>query len=114
VARRVKKRLAHEKELTGHYDRVNAERRRLPMVEIEKDHVFDGHNGKPSLRDLFEGCRQLAVMAAATGHPVLMEGEARGVEALTDANRLRDTTPYGRQQGFEDSPLGWPQKPTYG
>jgi hypothetical protein len=23
-------------------------------------------------------------------------------------------TPYGRQQEFEDSPPGWPQKPTYG
>jgi predicted dithiol-disulfide oxidoreductase (DUF899 family) len=39
---------------------------------------------------------------------------ARGVEALADANRLLDTTPYGRQQDFEDSPTGWPQKPTYG
>jgi len=39
---------------------------------------------------------------------------ARGCEALTDAYRLLDTTPYGRQQDFEDSPTGWPQKPTYG
>src|SRR3984893_17514236 len=56
-----KKLLAHEKELTKHYDRVNAERRRLPMVKIEKDYVFDGPNGKPSLKDLFEGRRQLIV-----------------------------------------------------
>ena len=27
--------LAHEKELTRHYDRVGAERRRLPMVKID-------------------------------------------------------------------------------
>ena len=39
---------------------------------------------------------------------------ARGTESLTDAYRLLDTTPYGRQQDFEDSPPGWPQKPTYG
>ena len=39
---------------------------------------------------------------------------ARGTESLTDAYRLLDTTPYGRQQDFEDSPAGWPQKPTYG
>ena len=32
-----KKLLANEKELTKHYDRVNAERRRLSMVKIEKD-----------------------------------------------------------------------------
>jgi predicted dithiol-disulfide oxidoreductase (DUF899 family) len=56
-----KKLLAHEKELTKHYDRVNAERRRPPMVKIEKDYVFDGPNGKPSLKDLFEGRRQLVV-----------------------------------------------------
>ena len=37
-----KKLLAHEKELTKQRDRVNAERRRLPMVKIEKDYVFDG------------------------------------------------------------------------
>ena len=39
---------------------------------------------------------------------------ARGTESLTDAYSLLDTTPYGRQQDFEDSPPGWPQKPTYG
>ena len=39
---------------------------------------------------------------------------ARGTEALTDARALLDMTPYGRQQDFEDSPPGWPQKPTYG
>ena len=39
---------------------------------------------------------------------------ARGCESLTDAFRLLDVTPYGRQQDFEDSPPGWPQKPTYG
>jgi predicted dithiol-disulfide oxidoreductase (DUF899 family) len=219
--------LGHEKDLTKHYDGVNAERRRLSMVKIEKDYVFDGPNGKLNLKDLFEGRRQLIVyhfmfdpgwdkgcsgctsfvdalgdlsllnkrdttfvvvsraplakletykaqkgwniawfssfggdfnydfhvtldpkvapaeynyrnkaeMAAATGHSVLMEGEehglsvffqldedifhtysvyARGTESLTDSYRLLDTTPYGRQQDFEDSPAGWPQQPTYG
>ena len=56
-----KKLLVAEKELTKQYDRVNAERRRLPMVKIEKDYVFDGPNGKQSLKDLFEGRRQLIV-----------------------------------------------------
>jgi predicted dithiol-disulfide oxidoreductase (DUF899 family) len=221
-----KKLLADEKELTKHYDRINAERRRLPMVKLEKNYVFEGPTGKPSLKDLFEGRRQLIVyhfmfdpswekgcsgctgfvnalgdlsllnkrdttfvvisraplakleaykaekrwsipwfssfgsdfnydfhvtldpkvapaeynyrtkeeMAAAMHKPVLMEGEehglsvffrldddvfhtysvyARGTESLTDAYRLLDTTPYGRQQDFEDSPPGWPQQPTY-
>jgi predicted dithiol-disulfide oxidoreductase (DUF899 family) len=56
-----KKLLDHEKEQLKHYDRVNAERRRLPMVKIEKDYVFDGPNGKPRHKDLFDGRRQLIV-----------------------------------------------------
>jgi predicted dithiol-disulfide oxidoreductase (DUF899 family) len=39
---------------------------------------------------------------------------ARGTESLTDSYALLDVTPYGRQEDFEDSPVGWPQKPTYG
>jgi predicted dithiol-disulfide oxidoreductase (DUF899 family) len=221
-----KKLLADEKELTKHYDRTNAERRRLPMVKLQKNYEFDGPNGKQALKDLFDGRRQLIVyhfmfdpswdkgcpgctglvdalgdlsllnkkdttfvvisraplakletykeekgwsinwfssfgsdfnydfhvsldpkvtpaeynyrnkeeMSAAKGRPVKMEGEehglsvffrlddnlfhtysafARGTESLTDAYRLLDMTPYGRQQDFEDSPSGWPQKPTY-
>lgn len=39
---------------------------------------------------------------------------ARGVEGLTNSYSLLDVTPYGRQEDWEDSPPGWPQKPTYG
>ena len=53
--------LAHEKEVTKHYDRVSAERRRLPMVKLEKTYTFDGPEGKRSLLDLFDGHRQLIV-----------------------------------------------------
>jgi predicted dithiol-disulfide oxidoreductase (DUF899 family) len=221
-----KKLLAHEKELTRQYDRVNAERRRLPMVRIEKDYVFDGPSGKRGLKDLFEDRRQLVIYhfmfdpswengcPGCTGYanavgdlrmlgdrdttfalvsraplakleayksrhgwtfqwyssfgsdfnydfhvtndekiapveynyrnkpeleankvPNAISGEehglsvffhigdnvfhtysvyARGTEALTGARALLDMTPYGRQQDFEDSPLGWPQRPTYG
>ena len=41
--------------------RLNAERGRLPMVRIEKDHVFDGPEGKRSLAGLFDGRLQLIV-----------------------------------------------------
>jgi predicted dithiol-disulfide oxidoreductase (DUF899 family) len=221
-----KKLLGHEKDLTKHYDRVNAERRRLPMVKIEKDYVFDGPNGKQNLKAIFEGRQQLVVYhfmfdpawekgcpgctsyvnaigdlsmldardaifvlisraplpkleaykaqkgwslpwfssfgtefnydfhvtndekvapieynyrnkteLEANKVPNTIEGEehglsvffrldddvfhtystyARGTEYLTDARALLDMTPYGRQQDFEDSPPGWPQKPTYG
>src|ERR1700737_276571 len=56
-----KKLLAHEKELTRQYDRVNAERRRLPMVKIEKNYLFESPGGELSLKDLFEGRRQLVI-----------------------------------------------------
>ncbi len=51
--------LIKEKAATRTRDALNAERRRLPMVRIEKDYVFDGPDGKASLLDLFEGRRQL-------------------------------------------------------
>lgn len=53
--------LAKEKRLTRERDALNADRRRLPMVEIEKEYVFDGAEGKASLLDLFEGRRQLII-----------------------------------------------------
>jgi predicted dithiol-disulfide oxidoreductase (DUF899 family) len=218
--------LEHEKEVTKHHDRVNAERRRLPMVKIDKDYTFAGPQGTVKLADLFDGRIQLIVYhfmfdpewekgcMGCTGYvdalgdlsllhdrdttfvlvsraplpklkayqaqkgwsvpwyssfgsdfnydfhatldenvapieynyrdkaeleqkngPPVRQGEthglsvffrigadifhtystyARGVEGLTDAYSLLDMTPYGRQEDFEDSPSGWPQKPTYG
>src|SRR5215207_9849591 len=50
-----------EKEATKARDALAAERRRLPMVRIEKDYVFEGPDGKARLLDLFEGRRQLIV-----------------------------------------------------
>jgi predicted dithiol-disulfide oxidoreductase (DUF899 family) len=37
-----KEHLAQEKEFTGQRDALNAERRKLPMVKIDKDYVFEG------------------------------------------------------------------------
>ncbi|MDQ6805965.1 MAG: DUF899 domain-containing protein [Actinomycetota bacterium] len=53
--------LAKEKELTRARDELSADRRRLPMVEIEKDYEFGGPDGPAILLDLFEGRRQLIV-----------------------------------------------------
>lgn len=217
--------LAKEYALTKQRDAVNAERRRLPMVKLDKPYTFEGPDGKKSLLDLFDGCRQLIIYHFMFGpdwekgcsgctsfvdalgdisdlserdtrfclvsraplpkleaykkekgwnipwysssgsdfnydfHVTLdksvapleynykdetemqarygkvYEGEshgisvffhmggevfhtysayARGVESLTDTFSLLDITPYGRQEDFEDSPEGWPQKPTYG
>ncbi len=53
--------LAKEKESTRQRDALSAERRKLPMVKIEKMYVFDGTNGATNLRDLFDGRRQLVI-----------------------------------------------------
>jgi len=53
--------LAKEKESTRARDTLAAERRRLPMVQIDKNYVFEGPDGKASLLDLFEGGRQLII-----------------------------------------------------
>ena len=193
--------LIHEKELTKHYDQVSAERRRLPMVKVEKTYTFNGSEGKRSLYDLFDGHSQLIVYhfmfdpswddgcMGCTGFvndlgdlselqvrntqfvmisraplekllayktrmgwerpwysafdtdfnqdfQVTVDGGERhglsvffridddifhtystykrGCESLSDVYRLLDTTPYGRQEDWEDSPAGFPQRPTYG
>jgi predicted dithiol-disulfide oxidoreductase (DUF899 family) len=53
--------LKKDKDATRARDRLSAERRRLPMVKIEKAYVFEGPDGTVSLLDLFEGRRQLIV-----------------------------------------------------
>jgi predicted dithiol-disulfide oxidoreductase (DUF899 family) len=51
--------LVKEKGATRARDALAAERRRLPMVLIDKDYDFEGPDGKASLLDVFEGRRQL-------------------------------------------------------
>ena len=53
--------LEKEKELTRQRDRLNTERRELPMVEVTKPYEFTGPDGPRSLLDLFEGRPQLIV-----------------------------------------------------
>ena len=191
--------LGKEKDLTRALDALAAERRRLPMVRIEKNYVFDGRRGKASLVDLFDGRRQLIVyhfMFAPGSNPCtgcssfadnighlahlrardtslvlvsrapraeiqpyqqrmgwtvpwfssygsdfnhdfgvttedgesfglsvfLRDGEtvyrtyfttARGADRLRIDFNLLDLTPLGRQEEWEDSPVGWPQTPPY-
>jgi predicted dithiol-disulfide oxidoreductase (DUF899 family) len=53
--------LVKEKELTRQRDALNAERRLLPMVEVDKDYQFEGPEGTVGLADLFGGRSQLIV-----------------------------------------------------
>jgi len=53
--------LRKEKELTRLRDKLNAERRALPWVKVEKEYVFDALEGKVTLANLFDGRSQLIV-----------------------------------------------------
>jgi predicted dithiol-disulfide oxidoreductase (DUF899 family) len=53
--------LEREKEMTRARDALNADRRRLPMVEIAKPYAFEGPAGAVTLLDMFEGRRQLII-----------------------------------------------------
>jgi predicted dithiol-disulfide oxidoreductase (DUF899 family) len=53
--------LAEEQAITRVRDALNAKRRELPMVRIEKDYVFEGPEGHVGLLYLFDGRRQLIV-----------------------------------------------------
>jgi predicted dithiol-disulfide oxidoreductase (DUF899 family) len=37
---------------------------------------------------------------------------SRGVDRLVFVHNILDLTPYGRQEDWEDSPPGWPRRPT--
>jgi predicted dithiol-disulfide oxidoreductase (DUF899 family) len=51
--------LAKEKELSRLRDALSAERRRLPMVKVEKAYIFQRPDGPASLEELFGAHRQL-------------------------------------------------------
>jgi predicted dithiol-disulfide oxidoreductase (DUF899 family) len=56
-----KRLLEREKQATRERDALNAERRRLPMVRIEKEYLLDGPGGRVPLARLFGDSRQLIV-----------------------------------------------------
>jgi predicted dithiol-disulfide oxidoreductase (DUF899 family) len=90
--------LAREKQATRERDALNADRRRLPMVKIEKEYRFEGPDGQVSLADLFGDSRQLIVQHVMfgpdwdTGCP----GCTASIDELADGMlthlRSRDTT----------------------
>ena len=53
--------LRQEKEFTRERDRLSAQRRALPWVEVDEAYVFDGPAGRETLADLFDGRSQLIV-----------------------------------------------------
>ena len=59
--------LAREKQATRERDALNADRRRLPMVAVEKEYVFEGPEGRATLAGLFGDSRQLIVQHVMFG-----------------------------------------------
>ena len=59
--------LAQEKELTSSHDALNTSRRRLPMVKVDQEYVFDGPDGPVTLAELFGDKRQLIVQHVMFG-----------------------------------------------
>src|ERR1700722_11954388 len=53
--------LAQEKYSPRQRDALNTGRRKLPMVEIDKEYTFRGPDGQAGLPDLFQGRSQLLV-----------------------------------------------------
>jgi predicted dithiol-disulfide oxidoreductase (DUF899 family) len=90
--------LAKEKAFTRERDALATERRNLPMVEIDKEYVFEGPDGKATLLDLFEGRRQLIVghfmfdPSWEDGCPSCTAGADEIADGLRRHLHARDTT----------------------
>jgi len=90
--------LAREKQATRDRDALNSERRRLPMVRIEKEYQLDGPAGKVTLDGLFTGSRQLIVQHVMFGPDweAACPGCTAGVDEVSDGLlahlKSRDTT----------------------
>ena len=81
-----KKLLAREREATHLRDAVNAERRRLPMVKVDKDYIFEGPDGELRLIDMFEGRPQLYIH-----HFMWIDATDQGCPSCTMAANLTFT-----------------------
>ena len=89
--------LTREKELTRARDTLNADRRRLPMVLVDKPYRFQGPDGPVGLLDLFDGRRQLIVQHTMwlADDDRICPGCTAGVDEMSDGLiahlRARDT-----------------------
>ena len=90
--------LEKERDLTHRRDAINAVRRALPWVRIEKDYQFDTPEGPKALADLFEGRSQLAVY-----HFML----APDSEHICDGCALLADHVDGARQHFEQADLSF-------
>jgi predicted dithiol-disulfide oxidoreductase (DUF899 family) len=111
--------LVAEKAATRSRDALNAERRRLPMVRIDKKYLLEGPQGTVPLADLFGASSQLIVQHVmfAPAWDEACPGCTAGVDELSDGVlthlRSRDTAfalvsraPLAKLEKYQDS-RGW-------
>jgi predicted dithiol-disulfide oxidoreductase (DUF899 family) len=111
--------LVREKEHTRQKDLLNADRRRLPMVAVEKDYEFEGPDGKVTLGDLFGGKRQLVMYhfmfapswedgcpSCTAGCDELSEGLLQHLGARETAYAAVGRAPYAKIAAYKEK-RGW-------
>src|SRR5829696_7262601 len=89
--------LVKEKELTRTRDRVNADRRRMPMVRVDKPYTFEGPDGTVGLLDLFEGRPQLVMHHFMWINDI----DADGTERPRDTGAVREDRRVPRTYGVD-------------
>jgi predicted dithiol-disulfide oxidoreductase (DUF899 family) len=117
--------LVKEKELTRSRDAVAAARRRMPWLAVEKDYFFEGPQGKVSLRELFDGRRQLVLYRAFYDSNVYgwpdhaCVGCSLGADQVSHLSHLhaKDTTLVWASRGSQENiarlkqRMGWEKIP---
>jgi predicted dithiol-disulfide oxidoreductase (DUF899 family) len=117
--------LAKEKGLTRQRDALNVERRNLPMVEVDKDYVFEGPSGAVRLAAIFEGRPQLIIYhfmfdpSWEDGCPSCTAGIDEASPGFVDHLHTRDTTfalvsraPLAKLSRWKEA-RGWDHIPWY-
>jgi predicted dithiol-disulfide oxidoreductase (DUF899 family) len=111
--------LAEEKDETRRRDALNAERRRLPMVRIEKEYVLEGPQGPVALAGLFGDSSQLIIQHVMFGPDwdaacpsctnfidELSDGLLAHLRARDTAFALVSRTPLAKIEAYQAS-KGW-------
>jgi predicted dithiol-disulfide oxidoreductase (DUF899 family) len=109
--------LIKEKAATRARDALAAERRRLPMVKIDKDYVFEGAEGSARLVDLFDQRRQLIIIhfmfhpawnAGCVGCSMTVDslGHPAHLHARDTSLALISRAPYAKLEAYRDR-MNW-------
>ena len=91
--------LTQEKELTRARDALSADRRRLPMVEIDKAYAFEGPEGVATLLDLFEGCASCAGRVEQYGNLAYLHARDTTMAVVSRAP-LAKIAPFKARRGW--------------